>query len=111
VVSLLLYYVVIPIGLGWLVFKLLAKFSPYLPPEHVQRHFAEDPPKPKHFRAARLEEKDAGVSVRSLGDFEKLDDAVDALYAARQGEPEGKEGKVAFVAYNDRLEPVQQIDL
>lgn len=102
----LLYWVVLPIFLGWLVVSWLKKASPLAVPPEVSALYAERPIEPKWFRAAR---RDQGGLLRWLGDFEKQPEAVDAAYAGKEAAVAAGE-KASFLVFNDKAELLEQVD-
>lgn len=109
--AILIYYVVAPILLGWVVLTLIQRLAPRDAPAHIARLFADRPIQPKLFRAVREEGEGEGRRAVLLGDFESMQDAVDAIYSARQEAREKTPGlKASFTVFNDRMEPVQQED-
>jgi hypothetical protein len=102
----LLYWVVLPLFIAWLVVRWLKKASPYVAPPEVAALYAERPIEPKWFRAAR---RDQGGLLRWLGDFEKQPEAVDAAYAGKEAAVAAGE-KAAFLVFNDKAELLEQVD-
>lgn len=100
----LIYWVVLPVFLGWLVIRWIKKHSPHVPPPDVVRLF-EKPLERKWFRAARRD----SAGLHWLGDFEKQMEAVDAIYAGKEkAQAEGR--KAAFLVFNDKAELLEQVD-
>ncbi|MFI5362071.1 MAG: hypothetical protein ACHQ49_08895 [Elusimicrobiota bacterium] len=101
----LIYWVVLPLFLAYLVVRWIKKTSPLVPALDVRDLFDREPIEPKHFRAARRDSK----SLASLGDFEKQMDAVDAAYAGKEKAQAAGE-KAEFLVFNDKAELLEQID-
>lgn len=101
----LIYWVALPMFMGWLVVRWIKKAAPLTPPLDVRDFFDESPIEPKHFRAARRDAK--GLS--SLGDFEKQMEAVDAAYAGKEKAQAAGE-KAEFLVFNDKAELFEQVD-
>lgn len=102
----LIYWVVFPIFLGWLVVRWIKKHAPIPVAPETAALFAERPIEKKWYRAAR---RDHGGLLRWLGDFEKQDEAVDAAYAGKEAAEKAGE-KAAFLVFNDKAELLQQVD-
>lgn len=102
----LIYWVVFPIFLGWLVVRWIKKHAPSAPAPEVAALFAERPIEKKWFRAAR---RDEGGLLRWLGDFEKQPEAVDAAYAGKEAAQKSGE-KASFLVFNDKAELLEQVD-
>jgi hypothetical protein len=101
----LIYWIVLPMGLAWLVVRWINKKAPLIPAKDVQDLFDRHPIEPKWFRAAR---RDAHTLVH-LGDFEKQPEAVEAAYAGKEQAQERGE-KAAFLVFNAKAELLEQID-
>jgi len=102
----LLYWIVAPLFLAWLVVRWLKRASPLVVPPEVAALFSERPIEPKWFRAAR---RDAGGPLRWLGDFEKQPEAVDAAYAGKEEAAKAGE-KASFLVFNAQAELLEQVD-
>jgi hypothetical protein len=102
----LIYWVVLPIFLGWLVVRWLKTSHPVPTPPEVTALFAEKPIEPKWFRAAK---RDAGGRLSFLGDFEKQPEAVDAAYAGKEKSQAAGE-KASFLVFNAKAELLEQVD-
>lgn len=101
----LIYWVALPMFMGWLVVRWIKKHAPLTPPPDVRDFFDKRPIEPKHYRAARRDAK--GLS--SLGDFEKQMEAVDAAYAGKEKAQAAGE-KAEFLVFNDKAELLEQVD-
>jgi len=102
----LIYWVVLPLFLGWLVVRWINKHSPRVPSPEVAALYAERPIEPKWFRAAR---RDLDGRLRWLGDFEKQPEAVDAAYAGKEAAVAARE-KASFLVFNAKAELLEQVD-
>ena len=101
----LIYWIVLPLFLAWLVVRWIKKAAPLTPAPDVRDLFDRGPIEPKHFRAAR---RDA-AGLAAIGDFEKQMEAVDAAYAGKEkAQAAGK--KAEFLVFNDKAELLEQID-
>jgi hypothetical protein len=101
----LIYWVVLPLIVGWAVVRWIQKTSPLIPALDVRDLFDRAPIEPKHFRAARRDAK----GLTALGDFEKQPGAVEAAYAGKErAQAEGE--KAEFLVFNDKAELLEQID-
>ncbi|MDX6770798.1 MAG: hypothetical protein SF051_14780 [Elusimicrobiota bacterium] len=101
----LLYWVVGPIVLGWLVVRWINKTAPLVPAPDVAALFAEKPLEKRWFRAAR---RGAG-GLALLGDFEKMPEAVDRAYLGKEEAQKAGE-KASFLVFNDKAELLEQVD-
>lgn len=101
----IIYWIVLPLGLAWLVVRWIKKTSPLMPAQDARDLFDRSPIEPGSFRAARRDAK----GLASLGDFEKQPDAVDAIYAGKEKAAAAGE-KAEFLVFNDRAELLEQID-
>ena len=101
----LIYWVVLPLIMGWLVVRWIKKAAPLIPAPDVRDLFDRAPIEPKHFRAARRDAK----GLVSLGDYEKQPEAVEAAYAGKEKAQAAKE-KAEFLVFNDKAELLEQID-
>jgi hypothetical protein len=102
----IIYWIVMPMLLGWLVVRWLKSAAPIPVPPEVAALFAERPIEPKWFRAAR---RDKGGLLRWLGDYEKQPEAVDAAYAGKEAAQKSGE-KASFLVFNDKAELLEQVD-
>lgn len=105
IVSLVFYYLVLPIWLGSLVIKYIKKNAPHDIPPDVKRLYAETPCEKKWTRAVRRDHK----GLRHLGDFETRTEAVEAVYQGRK-DARAAGDTAAFVVLNDKGEALEQID-
>jgi hypothetical protein len=101
----LIYWVVIPLLMGWLVVRWIKKTAPLVPAPDVRDLFDRSPIEEKYFRAARRDAK----GLVSLGDFEKQPEAVEAAYAGKEKAQAAGE-KAEFLVFNDKAELLEQID-
>ncbi len=101
----LLYWVVAPIFMGWLVIRWIKKHAPLTPPSDVAALFAASPIEKKWFRAARR----GAEGLTALGDFEKQPDAVDRAYLGKE-QAQAKGEKASFLVFNDKAELLEQVD-
>lgn len=101
----LIYWIVLPLFLAWLVVAWLKRASPLAVPPEVAALFAERPIEPKWFRAVRRDEG----PLRLLGDFEKQPEAVDAAYAGKEAAVKAGE-KASFLVFNAQAELLEQVD-
>lgn len=101
----LIYWIVLPLALAWLVVRWVNKAAPLTPPGDVLDFFERSPIEPKYFRAAR---RDVDGLIL-LGDFEKQPEAVDAAYAGKERAQAAGE-KASFLVFNDKAELLEQID-
>jgi hypothetical protein len=101
----LIYWIVVPLFLAWLVVRWINKTAPLEPPREVRDLFDRAPIERKWFRAARRDAR----GLTALGDFEKQMDAVDAAYAGKE-EAQGAGEKAEFLVFNDKAELLEQID-
>ena len=101
----LIYWIVLPLFLAWLVVRWIQKTAPLIPPPDVRGLFDSRPIEPKYFRAARRDAK----GLTPLGDFEKQMEAVDAAYAAKEQSQAAGE-KAEFLVFNDQAELLEQVD-
>jgi hypothetical protein len=101
----LIYWVVIPLIMGWLVVRWIKKAAPLIPAQDVRDLFDRSPIEPKYFRAARRDAK----GLAALGDFEKQMEAVEAAYAGKEKAQAAGE-KAEFLVFNDKAELLEQID-
>lgn len=105
-ISLLFYYVVLPMLAGYYVIKLIKKYgAPTTPPEAIAM-YAVDPVAKKWYRAAR---RDANGRLTKLGDFETQLEAVDRAYLGKEEAVKNGE-KASFLVLNDKGEVYQQVD-
>jgi hypothetical protein len=101
----LIYWVVLPLIMAWLVVRWIKKAAPLIPAPDVRDLFDRSPIEPKYFRAARRDAK----GLVSLGDYEKQPEAVEAAYAGKEKAQAAKE-KAEFLVFNDKAELLEQID-
>jgi hypothetical protein len=101
----LIYWVVVPLIMGWLVVRWIKKAAPLTPALDVRDLFDRAPIEKRWFRAARRDAK----GLAALGDFEKQMDAVDAIYAGKEKALAAGE-KAEFLVFNDKAELLEQID-
>jgi hypothetical protein len=101
----LIYWIVLPLILAWLLVRWIKKTSPLIPAPDVRDLFDRLPIEHKWFRAARRDAK----GLVSLGDFEKQPEAVEAAYAGKE-KAQATGAKVEFLVFNDKAELLEQID-
>lgn len=101
----LIYWIVIPLVMAWLVVRWIKKAAPLIPALDVRDLYDREPIEPKYFRAARRDAK----GLVSLGDFEKQPEAVEAAYAGKEKAQAAGE-KAEFLVFNDKAELLEQID-
>jgi len=80
VIPILFYYLVLPILAGWLVIKFIKKYGQTPLPPDLPKMLLIDPIDRRMYRALRRDAE----GLRKLGDFEKHEEAVDRIYAARE---------------------------
>jgi hypothetical protein len=105
VISLLLYYLIIPIVAGAAVVAFIKKYGKHGPPEDVAALLAARPMEPKTFRAVRRDHR----GVRILGDFETQPEAVEAAYRGKEEALAEKE-HAAFLVLNAKGEILEETD-
>lgn len=105
--SLLLYYAFLPLFAGSLVIALIGKYGKREPKPSVRSLLESSPMEPKTFRVARLDEPQGPAAL--VGDFETLDDAVDAAYKGRQ-ELRARGGRASFLVLDALGDILQEID-
>ena len=101
----LIYWIVLPLVLGWLVVRWIQKTAPLVPRPDVRELFSSSPIERKCYRAARRDSR----GLASLGDFETQMEAVDAAYAAKEKAQAARE-KAEFLIFNDKAELLEQVD-
>ncbi|MBI4371779.1 MAG: hypothetical protein HY552_05735 [Elusimicrobia bacterium] len=101
----LIYWIVLPMLLGWLVIRWIQRSSPRPVPPDVAELFARRPLERRWFRAARRDHK----GLRPLGDFEKQPEAVDAAYADKERAQAAGEN-AQFLVFNDKAELLEEVD-
>lgn len=104
-VSLLLYYIIVPMLAAALVVRFVRKYGRNEIPEAVRRLYAERPLQPKWFRVLREDHH----GTRLLGDFETRGDAVDCAYQGKEAAQATGE-KAAFFVLNDKGEALEEVD-
>jgi len=104
-VSLILYYLVVPFILAALVLKFIRKYGKNEIPADIRKLCEMRPIEKKFFRAVSRDQKE----LRFLGDFETHGDAVDCAYAGRK-EAQGNKEKAAFLVLNDKGEVLEEVD-
>jgi len=103
--TLILYYLVIPFLLSGAVLKLIKKYGKVAPDPALASLYSKEPLAKKWFRAARRDSH--GTSL--LGDSETHGEAVDRIYAAR-GRAQVLGEKAAFVVLNDKAEILEEVN-
>lgn len=101
----LFYYIVLPFLLGAYVIKLIKKHGKSSVAPDVAALFASQPLEKRFFRAARRDKN----GLMSLGDFEKMDEAVTAAYRAKE-QAVAAGDHASFIVVNDQAETLEQID-
>jgi hypothetical protein len=101
----LIYWVVLPMLLGWLVIRWINKHAPLRPAGDVAALFERDPGENFVFPAAHPDAK----GLVKLGDFEKQPDAVDAAYLGKEQAQKAGE-KAEFLVFNHKAELLEQVD-
>lgn len=101
----LIYWVVLPLVVAWLVIRWINVKAPLRPAEDVAALFAEKPLEKRCFRALRRDQN--GLTL--LGDFENQPDAVDRAYLGKEQAQKAGE-KAAFLVYNHKVELLEQVD-
>lgn len=104
-ITLLIYYLVLPFVGAALVLKFIRKYGAHEIAEDVSRLCAEKPIERKFFRAVRRDH----AGLRLLGDFETHGDAVDAAYLGRKQASAAGES-AAFLVLNDKGETIEEVD-
>lgn len=105
-ISLLFYYVVLPMLGGYYVIKLIKKHGGSTVPPEVTALYAVQPVEKKWYRAAR---RDQNNRLTVLGDFETQLEAVDRAYLGKEEAQKAGE-KASFLVLNDKGEVYQQVD-
>ena len=105
VVSVVFYYVILPIWLGSLLIRFIKKHAPHEIPVDVKTLYAAKPCEKKWSRAIRRDPK----GLRLLGDFETRTEAVEAVYQGRK-DAKAAGDKAAFLVLNDKGEALEQVD-
>ena len=107
--SLLLYYIILPVAAGALVIKFIKRYGRSELPRGLRNLQESRPMESRTYRAAGLALPDGPADW--LGDFETLDEAVDAAYKARDSARGPREGPPArFLVLNDQGEIVEEVD-
>lgn len=101
----LIYWIVIPMLLGWLVIRWIKKHAPLRPADDVVALFERRPIEKRFFRAARRD----GSGLHFIGDYEKQPEAVDAAYLGKEQAAKAGE-KASFLVFNDKAELLEQVD-
>ncbi len=104
-ISLLLYYLIVPILAGAAVIAVIKKYGRQGPPEDVAALSAARPIARKTFRALRRDHR----GVKILGDFETQPEAVEAAYRGKEEALAAKE-HAAFLVLNDKGEIIEETD-
>ena len=104
-VTLLIYYLVLPFLGAALVLKFIKKYGKHEIASDVRLLCAEKPIEKKFFRAVRRDHK----GLRLLGDFETHVEAVDAAYLGRK-EAAAAGDAAAFLVLNDKAETLEAVD-
>jgi hypothetical protein len=104
-ISIIIYYLVLPFFFASLVLKFIKKYGASQIKPDVTAMLAIDPVEKRFYRAARRDAQ--GLS--KLQDWEKHEEAVDAIYASRQ--EAAKAGRRAeFIVLNDKGETLDWIE-
>ena len=106
-VTLLLYYAFLPLFAGALVIALIKRFGAKEVAPAVRALLESRPMPPRTFRVARVDES-KGPAVL-VGDFETLDEAVDAAYKGRQ-ELRSRGGRASFLVIDDSGDTLQEVE-
>jgi hypothetical protein len=107
---LILWGIVGPLAIIWLVTWFLKKYAKSTVPSSVARLYAERPIEPKTFRVVRFDGPTDGEPIW-LGDYETQPEAVDAAYTYRKKEREEEPGKKSsFMVLNDRGDFLEEVD-
>jgi hypothetical protein len=106
VISLLFYYIVLPMIAAYYVIKLIKKHGGSTVPPEVSALYAVDPVQKKWYRAAR---RDQNGRVTKLGDYETQLEAVDRAYLGKEEAQKAGE-KASFLVLNDKGDVYQQVD-
>ena len=101
----LIYWIVLPLFMAWLVVRWIQKTAPLVPAPDVRDLFDRNPIERKYFRAARRDAQ----GLTPLGDFEKQPEAVEAAYAGKE-KAQAADEKAQFLVFNDKAELLEQID-
>lgn len=101
----LIYWIVLPLFLAWLVVRWINRASPRVPPLDIRDLFDRNPIERKYFRAVRRD----SAGLTALGDFEKQMEAVEAAYAGKEKAQASGE-KAEFLIFNDKSELLEQVD-
>ena len=104
-ITLLVYYLVLPFVLASLVLKFLRKYGKTTVAEDIRALCAERPIEKKWFRAVSRGHE----GLRHLGDFETHGEAVDAAYAARK-QAAAAGSPAAFLVLNPKAETLEEVD-
>lgn len=104
-IPILFYYLFLPILGGWLVIKFIKRYGGQPLPADLQRMLLVDPIEKREYRALCRD----GSGLTSLGDFEKHEEAVDAIYAAREAAQKAAR-KGSFLVVNAAGETLDLLD-
>lgn len=103
--SLIFYYIVLPLLAAWWLVRLIKKHAPSPVPPDVAALCANNPVEKRFFRTVR---RDSG-GLAALGDFETQPEAVECAY--RERETARQAGRsAAFLVLNDKGEVLEEVD-
>lgn len=101
----LIFYCLIPFIAAFIVLAFLGKYARRSIPDDVRKLITDKPIEQKFFRSVARDAQ--GLSL--IGDFEKQEEAVEAIYAAKKkAKAENKAG--SFQVLNDKGEALEQVD-
>lgn len=103
--TLLVYYLVLPLLAAALVLKFIKRYGKTGIPEDIRRLYAERPIEPKWFRVLR---EDA-AGKRHLADCETQGEAVERAYKGKEEAQKAGE-RAAFLVLNDKGEVLEEVD-
>lgn len=104
--SLTIYYLVLPFVAAGLVLRLIKKYGGDSVPAEIRTYCSADPIEKRFYRAIRVQGAFGrpGCEVTKLGDFEKQELAIDAAFpASREPGPAAR-----YYVLNDQGEPLQE---
>lgn len=104
-IGLILYYIILPMAVGYYVIKWIKKHGASTIPADVIALYAVDPVEKKWYRAARRDAQ----GLKKLGDFETQLEAVDRAYLGKQEAVKAGQ-RASFLVLNDKGDVYQQVD-